>query len=126
MYILLRAYAPYLILFLALLIAAGIWYAHHRSPSLDLAAQVEAGTAYLLDVRTDNEWDAEHLAGAQHFALARLEQGELPAMSKTAPIYVYCRSGKRAATAKSILEQNGFNRVVNLGGLADAQSALAH
>jgi phage shock protein E len=40
-------------------------------------------------------------------------------------IYVYCRSGRRSGIAQSTLEEAGYNNVVNLGGLEDAQNKAA-
>lgn len=85
-------------------------------------ADVAQGKAILIDVRTDEEWAAGHAKGAMHFDLARLEQGELPQVSRYANVYLYCRSGGRAGKAKTILEQNGYANVVNLGGLSDWQA----
>jgi phage shock protein E len=69
-----------------------------------------------LDVRTDAEWDEGHIDGAMHFDLEKLQQGEMPDLPKNEEIAIYCRSGKRAETAKGILEGNGFSRVKNVGG----------
>lgn len=93
----------------------------------DLAAaavsDVQAGDATLIDVRTQEEWDAGHAPQAEHFELARLEAGELPEVAKDAKIHIYCRSGNRATTAVAILEQAGYTDVTNIGGLADWQAA---
>ena len=86
-------------------------------------AQVNAGKASLIDVRTDAEWSAGHAAAATHFDVTRMESGELPALPKDLAIYLYCRTGHRAGIAKTILEQNGYTNVVNLGGLSDWQAA---
>ena len=79
-------------------------------------------TAIYLDVRTDQEWQEGHLSDAVHFDLAKLQQGLLPDLDKSAEINVYCRSGRRAEEAKNILAQNGFTNVKNAGALADLQT----
>jgi rhodanese-related sulfurtransferase len=38
---------------------------------------------------------------------------------KTIPILIYCRSGRRAATAKQILVDKGYVNVLNAGGYSD-------
>ena len=91
----------------------------NRQSAVELVRQ---GKAVLLDVRTDDEWKAGHAVGAVHFELARLQRGELPSIPKDAVVYVYCRSGGRAAQAKTILEQRGYANVTNLGGLANWQA----
>jgi phage shock protein E len=39
--------------------------------------------------------------------------------NKDVPIVVYCRSGRRAATAKQALEEQGYTHVLNAGGHDD-------
>lgn len=92
------------------------------SPQFVLS-QIKDGGAALVDVRTDEEWGAGHASGATHFNVSRLQEGELPSISKDLDIYLYCRSGHRAGIAKNILEQNGFTKVINLGGLSAWQDA---
>lgn len=85
---------------------------------------VEAGTATLVDVRTQEEWDEGHAPQARHVPLADLEAGELPTdIPKDAKVYVYCRSGNRSGVAIGILEQAGYTDVTNIGGLTDWQAA---
>jgi len=38
-------------------------------------------------------------------------------------IYVYCKAGGRAEQAKTILEENGFTNVINIGGLSDWEAS---
>lgn len=83
--------------------------------------EIKMGKAILLDVRTESEWNEGHAHTAQLFDIARMENGELPQIEKNQQLFVYCRSGGRAGRAKSILEQNGFTNVSNLGGLSDIQ-----
>lgn len=85
---------------------------------------VGAGDATLVDVRTQEEWDAGHAVPATWFPLTRLEEGELPDdLAKDEPIYVYCRTGNRAGQAAEILREAGYTDVTNIGGLADWQAA---
>jgi len=82
----------------------------------DLKTAMRDGDApNMLDVRTQGEWDAEHLEGAVHVPLpgvpARL--GELP---KDEPLAVICGSGYRSSIAASYLQSRGFRRVQNVMG----------
>lgn len=90
-----------------------------RSP---VVLGVRTGEAVLLDVRSNEEWQAGHADGALHWELSRLEKEELPDIPKNQKIYIYCRTGQRAEVAKKILEQNGYQDLVNLGGLKDWES----
>ena len=85
--------------------------------------QVEQGSARLLDVRRRDEWNAGHAAQARLFPLASLKSGRLPEIDKTARLFVYCSSGRRAAIAVKILRNAGFRDVTNIGGLDDWRRA---
>ena len=80
--------------------------------------------ALLLDVRTLEEWNAGHLEGAAHVPVDEL-QSRLPELSrltggdKQKPIVTYCRTGGRAGRAKKLLQEAGYQRVTNLGGMQD-------
>ena len=79
--------------------------------------RVDAGEAVLIDVRSTDEYAAEHAAGARHIDVERLAAGYDPSLPKDTQIYLYCRSGGRASHAESILEDMGYQNVANLGGL---------
>ena len=87
-----------------------------------LAIQDELKTgAKLYDVRTAAEFASGHFAGAVDWPVEEMQDGKLPAVAKTAKIYVYCRSGVRAGRAAQILTATGFTAVENLGGLQDVE-----
>ena len=72
----------------------------------------------VLDVRTDEEWNDSHAAGAFHWGLAEhIEKGELPPLGKNMEIYVYCRSGNRAGQAIRVLQEAGYTNLTNIRGL---------
>ena len=75
--------------------------------------------ALLIDVRTEEEYQAGYIEGADLFTLARLQNGETPDVPKDNKIYVYCRSGNRSAEAASLLKSAGYSDVVDLGGIND-------
>ena len=80
----------------------------------------------IIDVRTIEEWNAGHLATAQHLQLELVAEsvGNLVA-DKDQEVYVYCRSGNRSGQAKIIMESLGYTNVTNAGGLGDASELLA-
>ena len=89
------------------------------------AALIDSGGVALLDVRTAGEYAEGHLAGAVNVDVnadnfVALADSVLPA---GATVAVYCRSGRRSATAASQLAAKG-RRVVNLrGGILAWQGA---
>ena len=78
--------------------------------------------AQLLDVRTAEEFDSGHFAGAINLDVEDIIAGKLPDAAKHTQLYVYCRSGNRSAQAVSLLKQAGFTNITDLGGLADVES----
>ena len=76
---------------------------------------IEAGEGVLLDVRTPEEFESGHIAGAQNINVNDNSFVEkINALPKDKAIYVYCRSGKRSLKAAGILSENGFNNIYNL------------
>jgi hydroxyacylglutathione hydrolase len=80
---------------------------------------------FVLDVRSDSEWNAGHIAGAHHIhgGLMQERLGEVP---RDRPVAVVCGSGYRASIAASFLRREGYERVENvLGGMSAWQAAGA-
>jgi molybdopterin/thiamine biosynthesis adenylyltransferase/rhodanese-related sulfurtransferase len=70
-----------------------------------------------LDVREPDEWEEGHIPGALHVPRGRLEsriEGLLP--DKSSAVVVYCSVGARSAFATKVLEEMGYEDVVNLAG----------
>lgn len=79
----------------------------------DLKTALDSG-AYLLDVRTPQEFAEGHVASAVNLPLDQVEarSGEVPADK---PVYVICHSGNRSKQASDILKKAGKD-VKNVGG----------
>jgi rhodanese-related sulfurtransferase len=72
----------------------------------------------LLDVRTQEEFDAGHIAGAillPYDEIALKAATVLPEKEKE--IVLYCRSGRRSAIAKKALVELGYKDVEDFGGI---------
>lgn len=91
-------------------------------PSADYKALLAQG-ATIIDVRTPAEYVSGHIKGSQNIPLQQLSN-KLPKIAKDKPIITCCASGIRSATAKSILQSNGFENVYNGGGWASLQNKL--
>ena len=70
--------------------------------------------AFLVDVRTTGEFSAGSVKGAVNIPLDKI-QSQLAQFKDRKTIVVFCQSGNRSAQAKRMLEQNGFQNVVNGG-----------
>lgn len=81
--------------------------------------------AKLIDVRSQEEYAAGHLAGAVWISHGEIS-GKIAdvAPDRSTPVYLYCRSGRRSGIAKDALTQKGYTKVYNLGGIGDAAKTL--
>jgi len=71
----------------------------------------------LLDVRTEAEYQAGHIKGAQWFARGRLEYYIQDLIKDPdTKIILYCRTGGRSALATLTLQDMGYTDVVDLNG----------
>ncbi|PTE73320.1 MBL fold metallo-hydrolase [Staphylococcus devriesei] len=77
--------------------------------SVDMTGKEE----YILDVRNDEEWDKGHLDQAVNIPHGNLLNENIP-FNKEDKIYVHCQSGVRSSIAVGILENKGFENIVNV------------
>ncbi|GAB2525127.1 rhodanese-like domain-containing protein [Nocardia heshunensis] len=79
-------------------------------------AGVAGGTAQLLDVREDDEWQLGRAPGAIHIPMtdvpARLDELDIDA-----EIYVVCRQGGRSIAVVEYLNEIGYEAVNVAGGM---------
>ncbi len=92
-----------------------------------LAHRLVSEGALLLDVRTPSEYADRHLQGAVNVPVDNLQSrsedlAKLTGGDKKKAIVVYCAAGRRAARAKKLLLDEGYERVTNLGGIDDWDS----
>jgi len=84
-------------------------------------AMMDSGKPFvLLDVRTDAEYAEKRIDGARlipDFAIRERAAAELP--DKSALILVYCRSGRRSASAANELIRMGYTNVYDFGGILE-------
>lgn len=72
----------------------------------------------LLDVRTSDEFNQGHIAGAFQADWNNPEQFKerVASLDKRQPLYVYCLAGSRSSAAQKWLVKEGFKTVFNLQG----------
>jgi len=72
----------------------------------------------LVDVRTVAEYTEKHIPGSVLMPVEEIKtQASEKLKDKNATIFVYCRSGSRAAVAAQALANMGYSNVYNLGGI---------
>lgn len=87
-----------------------------------LAEAIKEG-AFLVDVRTASEFSAGSVPGAVNIPLDKIDS-RLSAFKNRTNIVVFCQSGGRSSQAKRILEQNGYQQVINGGGWQNVYRAV--
>jgi len=96
------------------------------APLLLLAtAGLQAEPIYI-DVRTVEEFAADHIEGDLNLPLAELDAAALSArFGADAELVLYCRSGNRAGQAMEQLVAAGFSKVSNAGTIDDVRKLRA-
>src|SRR5690606_39359136 len=79
--------------------------------------------AFIVDVRTPAEFSAGSVKGAVNIPLDKVPS-QLSKFKGKKSIIVFCRSGNRSGQAKSILENNGFQNVINGGTWQNVNQAV--
>lgn len=87
---------------------------NQQSEDNDELAQAIKNGAFLVDVRTPDEFSGGSVVDAVNIPLNELED-RLEEFEDKEIIVVFCRSGARSETARQVLESSGFNHVLNGG-----------
>lgn len=82
-----------------------------------ITTDVTNGVA-LVDVRTPEEYKAEHAVSSVNIPLQDMQKGSFGNLKKDQKIYVYCRSGSRSAESANLLKQAGYTNVVDIQTLS--------
>ncbi len=85
------------------------------SISVDEAFEMYEAGDYLLDVRTQEEWDEYHIPGTTLIPLDELAN-RVDEVPRDQNIVVVCRSGNRSQAGRDILLDAGFTAVTSMDG----------
>lgn len=101
-----------------------------RTASADEAADVLADPPeglVVLDVRTPEEFDAGHLAGATMIDFYETGfSAQIADLDRDAPYLMYCRTGNRSGQTRALMESLGFTNVIDVEGGIVAWTAAGH
>ena len=92
-------------------------------PAVNYAELVKNG-ATILDVRSKGEFAGGHIKGSINISVDVLRNNLAKLKDKNKPIITCCASGMRSASAKSILQSNGYVNVYNGGGWNSLKNKL--
>ena len=72
---------------------------------------------HLFDIREDNEWEAGHIADAEHLGKGIIERDiESVVPDKHEEIILYCGGGYRSILAADALQKMGYDNVHSMSG----------
>ena len=83
--------------------------------SVDQAHDLYSQGVFILDVRTQEEWDDYHIPNTTLIPLDELPD-RLDEVPTDQEIVVVCRSGNRSQQGRDILEQAGYDQVTSMSG----------
>ncbi len=86
--------------------------------SVDKAYEMYQAGTFVVDVRTQEEWDEYHAPNTNLIPLDELE-ARLSEVPKDQEILVVCRSGNRSQQGRDILIAAGYNATSMAGGLKE-------
>lgn len=92
-------------------------------PGVNYSELVKEG-AIVLDVRSKGEFAGGHIKGAVNISVDTLRNNLSKLKDKNQPIITCCASGMRSASAKNILQSNGYTQVFNGGGWSSLQNKI--
>ena len=81
-----------------------------------VAELMSSGHAQVVDVRTDAEFEAGRIGGAEHVPFDELP-ARLETFDRSRPVVFYCRSGDRSAAAAPAFAASGWEAHTMAGGL---------
>ncbi len=89
-----------------------------REVNTDQAYEMYQSGAFVVDVRTQEEWDEYHAPNTTLIPLDQL-QSRLAEIPKDREVLVVCRSGNRSQQGRDILLAAGYNATSMAGGLKE-------
>ena len=82
----------------------------------ELQRRVEDAGAYVIDVRTPQEWNTGHIAGAVHIPVDEVEARLHEIKRDGTAMHFVCAGGGRSAAAAEIVANRGYRNVFNVNG----------
>jgi len=81
---------------------------------------IELEDVQLIDVRTEKEYNSDHIIAAQNINfLSPTFEEDIKKLDKSKPVIVYCEKGGRSAQCAQKLKEAGFEKIYDLeGGLS--------
>lgn len=73
--------------------------------------------AMVMDVRTVQQYDEEHIAGAVNMSMTDFnDHAKISVLDETSNYYLHCNGGTRSVLIASVLKRNGYHNIRNIEG----------
>lgn len=111
-----------LLLFVVLLAGGFLWSQRAQADSAStlqpqqVAEKLQKSEITLVDVREADEYAAEHIQGSILLPLSQLTAIQLQALPTDKPVVLYCRSGRRSASALQLAQEAGLKEAYHMAG----------
>ena len=88
-----------------------------RASLSEFKSRMQEDNTQLLDVRTDDEYNAGHIADAKQIDYFSADfKDQIAQLDKQKPVLIYCASGNRSSKAIDVMKTMGFTEIVELQG----------
>lgn len=78
----------------------------------------------VLDVRSESEFEEDHIREGTHYFLGRIAQGDMPNLTRDDDIVIVCGAGYRSLVAASLMKSAGFTNLSSLDGGMEAWNEI--
>jgi len=102
------------LLILCIIILAGCTSSYKTITPEEVYNNIDNDKVIIIDVRTYTEYQEGHIKNAINIPLDELNTIKL---DKDTTIYVYCQSGNRSEMAIDLLQDLGFDKIYDMGGI---------
>lgn len=94
---------------------ANLLNSEFRQVNVNRVRELVENSSVIIDVRERAEYALGHIKGARNIPLSELRDrmAEIP---KEEPVYLHCRTGQRSYNAVMMLQNSGFNNIMNITG----------
>ncbi len=99
----------------AALVGLNLLYGRFKQVPVTMVRELVESDAFIVDVREKHEYEFGHLKNAVNIPLSEI-RGRLDEIPKDKPVYLHCRSSQRSYNAAMMLQNVGYNNVINISG----------
>ncbi|WP_417361785.1 rhodanese-like domain-containing protein [Galbibacter sp.] len=106
-----------ILVLLTLFLTGAMMSAQFKSVPISTLEGDESEQGILIDVRTEEEYNQGHLCDALNVDFKAEDfEAKIQELDKSTAVYLYCKTGVRSKDAATLLQELGFENIINLEG----------